>query len=257
MIMERAFPQLDLDLVVLSRGRPTLITTHLLVPSATLVVPESEVKDYEYLDMKIVPIPDKYEGLGQVRNWILENFEAEALIMLDDDIIKLWCNVGVVGSEVSNTQDTYTILESAAMCAKDLGTASFGFSQTWDVRQYNATKPFGLCEWFGGVFGVIGRKHRFMSCNKLKVDIDYCLETLKTERQVWRDNRYSFKQYRNNLVGGNTEFRTQEMVDKELTLLKNKWGRYFQHKLLTKSSKWSGESTRIQLNRKQTIKVLE
>lgn len=256
MNIERAFPELNIMVVILSRGRPNLITTHKIAPFATLVVPESQVDQYKYLNMPIVPIPDKYEGLGPVRNWVADNFTEHAIVMMDDDIVKLWCNVGMLGTEITDPQYVFTILETAAMCASDLGTSCFGFSQTWDVRQYNASKPFSLCDWFGGVFGMIGRRHRFLSCNKLKVDVDYCLETIQAERRVWRDNRYSFKQYRNNMVGGNSEFRSEAMVERELTLLKNKWGKYFGHKRMEKSAKWCGEATSIHVERKQTIKVL-
>ena len=254
-MIEKAFPDLDLSVVIISRGRSKSITTHIVAPFAHLIVPESQISQYQYTGVPITPIPDNIEGLGAVRNWVLENVTSECVIMMDDDITKLWCNVGLAGYTITNPQDVYTVLEVAAQCAKDIGVATFGFNQTWDVRAYDASKPFSLNDMLGGVIGVIGRKRRFLSCNKFRVDVDYTLEGLKHERRIWRDNRYSFVQTRNTNIGGNAEFRTRRGVEREQELLKNKWGVYYQHQILpTAYEGKGGEKTTINVKRTQQIK---
>ena len=72
--------------VIMSRGRSDRVTTHKLVPQATLVVPENEVEAYRPLGLEIVPIPPDRIGVSAVRNWIVRRFEGEAVIMYDDDV---------------------------------------------------------------------------------------------------------------------------------------------------------------------------
>ena len=57
--------------VIMSRGRSDRVTTHKLVPHATLVVPENEVEAYRPLSLEIVPIPPDRIGVSAVRNWIV------------------------------------------------------------------------------------------------------------------------------------------------------------------------------------------
>src|SRR5437879_13626139 len=77
---------LSLRLVIMSRSRPRAITSHRLFPSATLVVPESELADYASIPLEKVTISDEVTGVSAARNWILRHFTDGAIVMLDDDI---------------------------------------------------------------------------------------------------------------------------------------------------------------------------
>ena len=65
---------LSLRLVIMSRSRPRAINSHRLFPTATLVVPESELTDYAHVALEKVTIPDDVTGVSAVRNWILRRF---------------------------------------------------------------------------------------------------------------------------------------------------------------------------------------
>jgi hypothetical protein len=82
----------------------------------------------------------------------------------------------------------------------------------------------------GGVIGVCGRKHRFLS-SKFKVDIDFCLTCLLYDRIILIDNRYAFVQKRRSNVGGNSQFRTKESYEKETEYIRNKWGKYLRYEV--------------------------
>ncbi len=232
----------------MSRGRAESITSHELFPEATLVVPETESADYEHLGLQMVTIPDEIKGIGPVRNWILDNFEEKALVMVDDDIKHVWVCSRKRGYKITDPDIVAGIVYSAAVCANDLGTACFGFNQTWDVRKYKAYEPFNLSGWFGGVFGVIGRDIRFCS-NMFKADVDYCLETLYQKRVLWMDDRFSFVQERDKNLGGNSLFRTKGAVDADIARLKRKWQKHYTYRE-TKT----GASTRINVPRRQLIR---
>ena len=57
---------LSLRLVIMSRSRPRAITSHRLFPTATLVVPESELADYAPVPLEKVTIPDEVTGVRRV-----------------------------------------------------------------------------------------------------------------------------------------------------------------------------------------------
>lgn len=238
---------LDARTVILSRGRSDTITTHRLMPYATLVVPESEYEDYVHIGLEIVTVPDEIIGLGPLRNWVLDHFKEKIIIMADDDITHVWVNCRKTGVKIKDPEQIEQILYSAAQCAEDLGTSCFGFSQVWDVRKYKATEPFDLCGWVGGVIGVIGRDIRFLE-HKFKVDVDFCLRTLLKKRILWKDNRFSFVQGRDKNKGGNSLFRTSAEVEKEIAYLEHRWGKYFKRRL----SK-AGEITNIRVQRRQNL----
>lgn len=233
--------------VILSRSRFKTITTHKLMPFATLVVPTSEFDDYDSIfEGEIIAIPDAITGIGNVRNWILNHFTEETIIMADDDISYVRCAVGENGYNLDYPEDVFMVLYQALICAKDLGVGFFGFNQTnGDVRKYNASEPFKLNSWAGGVIGVIGRDISF-STNKFKTDIDFVLRNLLTKRIVWIDQRYSFTQIRVKNKGGNSKFRTQAKVDMEIAKLKTQWKGHFR----IANSK-SGERVNINVKRRQ------
>ena len=238
--------------LIISRNRSDIITSHKLFPFAQILVPESEKSDYEHLSNDIETVPDSIIGLGQLRNWILDTYKEEIVIMLDDDITSCRCISRESYYKVQNPDDVKTILLNAANCAKDLGTSVFGFDQNADVRKYKASSPFNFCAWVGGVIGVIGRKYRFLADHKFKVDIDFCLNVLMKERIIFKDNRFSFLQNRNFMKGGNSSFRRQADVDQEVYRLKNKWGSHYQFKK-TKT----GEDTKIRVQRRNPLMLLK
>lgn len=217
------------------------------MPFATLLVPESEKELYEHTGLEINTVPDEIIGLGPLRNWVLDNYKEHVIIMADDDISHVWVNSRKKGVKITDPETIFQLLVNTAQCAVDLRTSCFGFSQVWDVRKYNATEPFDLAGWVGGVIGVVGRDIRFVD-HMFKVDVDFCLRVLMKDRILWKDNRFSFVQKRDKNLGGNSLFRTSERVEKELTYLEHRWGKYFKRRL----SK-SGEITNIRVKRKNDL----
>src|SRR3954466_9119862 len=70
---------LEIRHIIRSRGRGASITTHKLIPSATLVVPESQADSYRHTGCEIVTTPDDLLGLANVMNWLLDNFKERCL----------------------------------------------------------------------------------------------------------------------------------------------------------------------------------
>lgn len=188
-----------------------------------MLVPDDEVEKYEALyPNPILSIPKEVKGLGFVRNWVLDHFKEETIIMIDDDIKILYCITMEHARRIKDKGEVVQILINSAVMAKDMGVHVFGYTQT-DIRKFNGTSPFELHGWVGCVIGVIGRKYRFRD-DYFKVDIDFCLQNLLVDRILFIDNRYYWYQNGDNNVGGNSIFRTQEGFKKSVDSLKEKWG---------------------------------
>lgn len=234
--------------MILSRGRYNSISTTRLLPSyIEVVVPKSEVELYkEKISNPIIEIPDEIEGLGNVRNWVLNNFEEEIVVMIDDDIKSFYCITNYRAYKTSKEEMVQVIINTAVM-AKDMGVHCFGFTQT-DIRKYNGCDPFTLCTWVGCIIGVIGRGDYFRE-DKYKVDIDFCLKKIMKDRIILCNNMYFAVQSRDNNVGGNSIYRTEEEYNNSLETLCKKWGKYLKK---VKGHK-SQISLKLNVERKQKI----
>lgn len=210
----------------MSRGRSKTIKSHKLFPDfIEVVVPDDEIELYQKtIPNPLIAIPKELKGLGPVRNWCINNFKEETVIMIDDDINFIYNIEGLHARRIIDKEEALEVLINTAIMAKDAGVGCFGYTQT-DIRKYNGTAPFNLCTWVGCVIGVIGKGIQFRN-DKFKVDIDFCLQNLMINRIIWCDNRYYFSQARDNNSGGNSLFRNQEEYEKSCQSLKEKWGSY-------------------------------
>lgn len=225
---------MDVKKVILSRSRYESINTHKILTNFDLVVPESEYPMYEAVVDNadaIVKIPDNVEGLGAVRNWVLDYYDEECIVMFDDDISHFFSLLNIRAYKITDKQMIDTIVLNCASNCKDANLSTFGFNQQGaDVRKYDHTKPFNLKTWSGTIMGIIGRKYRFTEINKTKVDADFSLQCLLRDRIVWLDSRFSFQCKRDNNKGGNSLYRDQASVDREIRFLEEKWGKYIKIK---------------------------
>jgi len=245
----------DFAVVIPSRSRPfTARACALLFHNPFVCVAESEIDEYRSRNVdNLISHPDAVNGIGQMRKWILDNFEHNVVVMVDDDVTGMWVNTGEFGRMVTDSKVITSVLVNTANVASDLGAHVFGFSQSWDVRKYNALHPFSLCTWFGGVIGFVGRSKDVRYSDRcLRVDIDYCLQSLVTHRVVWQDSRYAFVQNRASATGGNSINRSRERDVAEIKYLLQKWGRYLSISLT------KGREIRLLLNvrRARSIKWL-
>lgn len=219
---------MEMRIVIPSRKRPAECARALkLFPEATVTVAESEVPAYQHLRCELVPHADEVAGIGPIRQWVLDNFEEEVIVMVDDDIVHVRCPVGHVSKShvIIDAAAIRQILINSAQIAKDMGTAVFGFDQSGgDTRKFRVHDPFGLNSWTGGVIGIVGRSLRYDTSLLLRADIDYCLKCLLKHRIVFIDRRFSFVHKRFTNSGGNDHVRSAQRSQAEIDRLKDRWG---------------------------------
>jgi hypothetical protein len=199
------------------------MTTHNLVPQATLVVPEDQAAEYAAAyRMELVTIPPDRVGVSQVRNWIVARFPEEVVVMFDDDVTGLQ-TICAVRNRRLDPDEIAAVVENTAYCAKGAGARLFGWHQRPDPRLLQRNDPFSVVHWVGGVVGVVGKEVRWDEMLKFKCDIDCCLGELLRNRILWHESRFSFLQGRDKNLGGNSRFRSPERIAAEKAYLRKKW----------------------------------
>jgi hypothetical protein len=233
--------------VILSRSRPQSVSSHALFPQATLVVPDSQVESYRHYGMEIVAIPDARTGISAVRNWIIQRFDEDVKVMLDDDLTSLVYMAGHKHRKL-NPAETAFVVEQTAACALGCGARIFCWNQRPDPKLVQRNDPFKVDKWTGGALGVIGSVPLWDENLKIKCDVDACLNSLLRNRIIWQDSRYSFVQLRDKNMGGNSQFRTVERVEAEKRYIEGKW------KAHVSFGKYKGqERVAIHVKRKQSV----
>ncbi len=231
--------------LILSRGRARSMVSQKLFPFADVLVPESEQPDYEKrLRRPVLVYPDDIVGLSVLRNWVLDNFENHVLVMIDDDIHRVYNQEFNPYTPIMNPEDLRRLFESTARITMDLDKSLFGYKASRNILYYDPTKPFRFSGWVGTVIGIVGRRFRFDEHNILKVDADYCLEALLHDRIIIQDNRYTFMSVQIKNRGGNSTYRTKVRVEREKLYLKKKWGKHIRFE-----QKADGESVILNVKR--------
>ena len=214
--------------IILSKGRSEVITTDKLISDYIVLVPDSEKEDYIRNKVKnIETIPDSVKGLGSIRNWVMDNYDGD-LVMLDDDITNFYYMGGKSAKRINSTEARDQILYNTYICSKDAGAPCWSINQSTDARKYTAYSPFSLRGWIGSVVGINDRSVRWDCKNKLRVDVDYSLQVLKEKRFMWIEKRFSFYSNKDKNIGGNAFLRSQDNYKSEKRYLKRKWGKYIE-----------------------------
>lgn len=218
-------------IVIPSRGRWDTIGQEALrvFPDATLCVHESEAE--HYLNLSQAPMlvhPDDVTGIAPVFQWILDHVDEDCVVIVSDDVTHAYDQTGVHKRRIEDAATCQAIVERLAILARDAGVRVFGFQQAARPLTYKNFKPFQLSSWTGGVIGIIGRELRYDPRLLLRADIDFCLQSLRRDRIVLIDGRYSFIHRRFEGRGGNAANRSAERHAAEISYLRTKWGPYLQ-----------------------------
>ena len=230
------------------------MTSHKLFPSATLLVPESELNDYAHIPLaEKLTVPDSIQGISSLRNEVLRRFKEDAIIMLDDDISACVCMVSLRCRKLS-PEEALAMITNSAWCARGAGARLIGWHQRSDPRLLQRNDPFGINHWVGGAVGVVRDEHggvpRWDELLKCKCDIDASLQELLDNRIVWNEARFCFVQERDKNLGGNSLFRSAERIAAEKRYLKRKWKAHIRFETYQ-----SQDKTAIDVPRRQSLSL--
>jgi len=213
-------------ILVPSYGRAGQASTMSILPSADIVVPESQWDLYEKTyPGRVLTIPDSKDGnIARKRNAVLDMLEPdEPCFMVDDDLL----NVDKI--KHGKLADVQQMLESFSNAAQDAGAYYGGFSNYNDPGKMAEYAPFSLTKpSYGCVFIRNDPSIRYDESLGRHEDVDIYLQYMLKHRFVFRDNRYYFNFECNKDVakrvqpggiqGGDVEHRDA------LIALRKKWG---------------------------------
>lgn len=197
----------------------------LLVPSATVLVAESEAGDYREFGKSLHTHPDSIAGIGALDRWSLKHYQEKCIVFFDDDITRVICLVGRRRRIITDPASIYVLIHNTATIAESIGISLFSFALNANILSFNPHDPFDLTKAVGPCLGFIGR--RILPDPRLgQRDTDITLQALLKDRCMWRDTRFYFDHGFQTNVGGNRSVTTKKRWEQDLKLLKKKWGSY-------------------------------
>jgi hypothetical protein len=217
-------------------SRAATMTTHRLIPSAVVCVPNSQLADYARVVPKtqIITHPDTVTGLTPKLNWCFDNVhDDEALVFIDDDIVSLQ-RCFVEKGEEATIRDPALILgiiRATYILARDVGAFFFGWeASNGALRYYTGLKPMMLTGYINGCAMGFRKGHglRFDERIVAKNDFDIAAANAHRHRVCFKNLRYTFCQKETFTgKGGQAAYRTSLTEKRDVDLLRRKWGDVF------------------------------
>jgi len=218
-----------MKICVPSSNRATTCTTNKAIKSAVFFVPQNQFDLYsQNIENEIIAVPEKYNGITKTRNFILNHFKGENILMIDDDVRQ--CGYYTKGNMISMMYNCETLWDSVfkkhfQLC-QELGFKIWGCESSTSNFANHPLQPFS----FKGVItanflGIINDSDFHFDENfELKEDYEFVLRHfkkygghLKTRQFYWANKHWENK-------GGCVDYRTDEIEQKSLELLKNRYG---------------------------------
>ena len=216
------------------------MTTHKLLPSALVCVPQSQRAEYARVvgSDRIIVHSDEVKGLTPKLNWILDVFHrqtgtGDALVFIDDDITAVQRCFTDRGedSTIRDPQLIEAIITNTARLARDMGAYYFGWeASNGALRYFTGLRPFALTGYINGCAMGFLRGHglRFDERIVAKNDFDIAAANAHKHRLCLKDTRYTFCQKETFTgAGGQSAFRTLATEKRDVDLLHKKWGDIF------------------------------
>lgn len=215
-------------IAIASYGRAGRVTSDGVFHDALLVVPESQAEAYAEQDLRngcsIVTLPDEKDGnLARKRNWIMDQYPGDLLIV-DDDYDAL---ERIEGGETEDLswESIRMLLHNGFQMARDLGTVLWGVNVQADRRFYREYTPFGFLS------PILGPFQAFADCPLrydedlwLKEDYDLSLQVWHRYHKVLRFNMVHYRVDHFNEAGGQVGKRNLPEEVRQLKRLQAKWG---------------------------------
>ena len=217
-------------IVIPSRTRPQLMKNLLeKIPTATIVVHESEKQEYaKVVPKKQLKTHNAY-GIASIRQWILDNFNEKTIVMVDDDFNAIYCNVGSKQRKYTDWQSIKQVIENSINITRDLGISLFTWERRANPMWFKPHDPIQFVEGYAlSACGINTKEIKFdQNLSMGMEDTDYALQTLLKYRVIYTDTRFywDFGVVGRN-SGGLQGIRTKQNMTSGLKYFKQKWGKW-------------------------------
>ncbi len=229
-------PDLDYVIVVPSRRRVhNMPVLRSLLPTAVVTVDETELADYSGAvpDDKLVPHPTFQPTanggvVAMIRNWVLEQFDNDIVVFVDDDFVGIQTLFGS-RRRIVHPEEILGVLENAARNTRDLGLSCFCFCRTANALQLREHLPIVPTQMVAACFGIMGpaRRRKYDPQMGCRADLDWSMTTLLEDRCVYADVRFYFDVGLSGAgAGGGVGLVTPRRMEASSALLRKKWGKH-------------------------------
>ncbi len=227
--------ELSYRIIVPSRKRTHLMKHVLrLLPSATVVVHESELADYQRHVPTEQLVTHQQTTVVGIRNWLLDTFDEPYQVQIDDDLQYVETQIGIKKQRITDPEQIAWILENQIVCLADLDLGIGCFSRNQNDAMIKPTAyPFRLVAPISCtmIIGGPARNRRFEPSCWGRADADFTLRTLQDDRILLCDMRYVF--YHGPVFsgkGGNVGILDQDQFNRATAELEKRCGQYVQTK---------------------------
>ena len=212
-----------------SYKRANGLKTHKLIEHVTYCVGESEKEEYEQQGVQVVACPDKVNGnIARARNWILDKYADQMLVIVDDDIERIGRHEPCGDSYRVNwlkPDDISGFIQQGFELCEGFGARLWGLNPASDKGGYREYTPFGCNSYISGSFsGFIKPELRYDESLPLKEDYDMTIQQCDTYRRVLRLNMFHMVKNDHGNKGGCANYRTLEREKEQFLLFQKKWG---------------------------------
>lgn len=218
-----------------SYKRPRGVKSLRICPTARLYVAESEAGEYAAANRgaDIVAIPDSVQGnIARVRNYILDNEDADAVCMMDDDLTGFGefygdpcTHFGYMRRKLAGDSFLDFVERNTSLC-DDMRLHLWGVNLQAANRLYHQSVPFSMTKPVLGPFSVHVRSSiRYDESMPLKEDYDLFLQHMREHRGVLRLNMAWYANGGSKgAKGGCAAMRNTSEERRQLDMLARKWG---------------------------------
>jgi glycosyltransferase involved in cell wall biosynthesis len=205
------------------------LKTHLLLPSVVYCVGESEAEEYQQQGVNVMVCPDRVNGnIARARNWILDQYAEQNVLLIDDDIAKigLWESVGArCKSKALEIDEIEEFIELGFLMCAEFGARMWGINAVSDKGAYKEYIPFACKSYISGsLSGFIKPELRYDESMPLKEDYDMTIQQCNRYRKVLRFNMVHMIKNDHGNLGGCAKYRTMQREKEQFALLQKKWG---------------------------------
>lgn len=201
------------------------VITQEMYPFVKYVVAEFEAEDYLREGHDCWIVPDSAQGsVARIRNYILDNADADKIVMLDDDM------TGIARWDQQKAQrlspnDVQEFCENGFDLADSLDIRYWGMNMLADKGAYREYTPFAFTCCILGPFQAFNNLDlRYDEKLPLKEDYDLSLQVLNKYRKTLRFNAYHYLVKQHTNTGGCADYRTIQYEKDQMQALVRKWG---------------------------------
>ena len=205
-------------------------TVNIFGDDLIIAVHEFEIGEYqkEYPRNEFLQIPDSERGnMAKVRNFILNSYVNEEIIMIDDDVSKIGFHEKGIMTEAEK-EHIMMFFEDGFQISKDIGTIMFGVNLQADPKFYREYSPFSFLSPVLGTFTCINNidvNIRYDERLGLNEDYDLFIQVMNKYRKVYRNNKWFYIADHLKDEGGCCSYRIMDEERKQAAIMEKKWGK--------------------------------